>query len=65
MTKDINFAKALARLEGIVEKLEGQNLDLEEAVDLLTEGVALHKKCQEKLKSAQSKIDKLLEEGVN
>lgn len=60
MAKDINFTKALARLEEIASKLENQELDLEESVRLLAEGLALHKKCQEKLESAQSKIDKLL-----
>lgn len=62
MTKDLNFKKAISRLEEIVEKLESQDLDLEESVELLAEGIELHKKCQDKLKSAQIKIDKLLEE---
>ena len=60
MTKDISFKKAVLRLEEIVTKLESSELDLEEAVGLLTEGYALHKKCQDKLKSAQSRIDKLI-----
>ncbi len=64
MTRDINFSKALVRLEEIVQKLESQELDLEESVDLLAEGLILHKKCQDKLKQAQSKIDKLLKEEV-
>ena len=65
MTKDLNFKKSINRLEEIVEKLESQDLDLEEAVDLLAEGIELHKKCQEKLKSAQVKINKLLEEKTD
>ncbi|EKD57681.1 MAG: hypothetical protein ACD_57C00190G0003 [uncultured bacterium] len=60
MSKDINFTKALSRLEEIVSKLESQELDLEESVQLLAEGLALHKKCQDKLGVAQDKIDKLL-----
>jgi len=60
MTKDLNFTKALSRLEEIVQKLENQDLDLEETVSLLAEGLALHKKCQDQLKHAQNKIDKLL-----
>ena len=62
MAKDINFTKALARLEEIVNKLEIQDLDLEESVKLLAEGLTLHKKCQDKLKTAQSKINRLLSE---
>ena len=59
-SKDFNFAKNLKRLEEIVQKLEGQDLGLEEAVDLLAEGISLHRECQEKLKKAQVKVDKLL-----
>lgn len=59
MTKDLSFTKALARLEEIVAKLESQDLELDEAVGLLTEGIALHKKCQEKLNGAKSKIDRI------
>lgn len=65
MTKDLSFKKAVQRLEEIVEKLESHDLDLEEAVEFLAEGIELHKKCQEKLKSAQVKINKLLEEKAD
>lgn len=64
MAKDVNFAKSIRRLEEIVEKLENQDLDLEEAADLLAEGISLHKKCQEKLGKSQSKIETLLLKGV-
>lgn len=63
MAKDISFSKALIRLEEIVRKLENQNLDLEAAVDLLAEGIELHKKCQDKLKNAQNKINKIFSES--
>lgn len=63
MTKDISFTKALRRLEEIVTKLESQNLDLEEGLGLLEEGLMLHKKCQEKLKNAQVKINQLLDKN--
>lgn len=60
MPKDLSFAQSLKRLEEIVTKLESQDLDLEEGVELLAEGIALHKKCQEKLLGAKAKIDNLL-----
>jgi len=60
MTQDLSFSKALARLEEIVKKLESQDLELEEGVSLIAEGIALHKKCQEKLNGAKNRIDKLL-----
>jgi len=63
MTKNITFAKALARLEEIVSKLETEELGLEEATDLAAEGLSLHKVCEEKLKESKGKIDKILKEG--
>lgn len=63
MTKDLTFAQALKRLEEIVEKLEAQSTDLEEGLKLLTEGLRLHKLCQDKLKNAQVKIDKIVTES--
>lgn len=66
MTKNIKFSSALARLEEIVEKLEGEDLDLDEATRLLEEGLKIHKSCQEKLKTNQAKIEKIIKgEGVN
>ena len=66
MAKDLTFAQALKRLEEIIEKLETKNTELEEGLALLTEGLKLHKICQNKLKHAQEKIDKImLESEVN
>ncbi len=65
MTKkqqEINFSGALVRLEEIVSKLEDPNLDLEKGLELLEEGVRLHKLCRTKLKQANEKITKILED---
>lgn len=61
----LNFSKALARLEEIVAKLENPNIDLEEGLDLLEEGVALHKLCTEKLTEANAKITKILKNDTS
>ena len=58
--EDLNFSKALARLEEIVSRLENPSIDLEEGLDLLEEGVSLHKLCTEKLTEANIKITKIL-----
>ena len=64
MPKDsLNFTKALNRLEEIVAKLEEPDLDLEEGLKLLEEGVALHKLCRKKLTTANAKITTILKEG--
>lgn len=63
MTKqDLNFTQAIKRLEEIVEKLEAPDLDLEEGLKLLEEGVNLHKLCKEKLTEANKKITTILKE---
>ena len=59
---DVNFSKALSRLEEIVEKLEDPNIDLEAGLNLLEEGVKLHKLCTEKLTEANIKITKILKD---
>lgn len=65
MTKDLSFSKALTRLEEIVEKLEDPNLDLEDGLALLEEGVKLHKLCRDKLTDANAKITTILKEDKN
>ena len=59
---ELSFQKALNRLEEIVEKLEDPNLDLEEGLTLLEEGVKLHKLCKTKLTEANAKISSILKE---
>ena len=63
LQKSLNFTQALARLEEIVEKLESPNLDLENGLKLLEEGVALHKLCKNKLTAANTKISDILKDG--
>lgn len=60
--KDINFSQAMKRLEEIVEKLQSPDLDLEESLKLLQEGVTLHKLCKTKLTDANTKITAILKE---
>lgn len=60
--KEQTFTQALKRLEEIVEKLEDPNLDLEDGLALLEEGVKLHKFCQNKLTQANTKITEILKD---
>lgn len=57
-----SFTKALKRLEEIVDLLENPNIDLEEGLKLLEEGVKLHKYCKDKLTQANVKIINILKE---
>lgn len=58
--KDIPFEKALAELEEIVQKLESGNAPLEESITLYERGAQLKAHCEATLKSAQSKIEKIV-----
>lgn len=62
--KDLNlnqlsFEEALAQLENIVRELEGGKIKLDDAVEAYEKATALKKFCEEKLKAAQLKIEKI------
>ena len=61
-TQKLSFSASLKRLEEIVEKLEDPDVDLEDGLKLLEEGVKLHKYCREKLTEANKKIATILKE---
>ncbi len=57
---DLSFEEAMVELESVVRQLEGGKIKLEEAVSVYERGALLKKHCEEKLKQAKSKIDKLI-----
>ena len=61
--KKIDFESSLKELELIVEKLEDENINLEDSVKSFEEGVNLVKECQKQLQNAELKIKKLLDDG--
>lgn len=54
------FEDALKMLEDIVEKLESGTLELEESIQLFEQGVELSLYCQQQLKQAEGKIQRLV-----
>ena len=58
--KNISFEEALKELESIVQKLESGQVKLEEAVVAYEKGVQMQKICEEKLKEAQMRVEKLI-----
>ena len=58
--KDNNFESALKRLEEISDLLENEDTPLEDSIKLFEEGIELKEFCEEKLKSAKLKIDKIV-----
>ena len=60
MPKKVNFEKGLARLEEIVEQLEGSDLSLDQSLKVFQEGIELFRHCSQKLNEAQAKVEKLV-----
>ncbi|MDA1284458.1 MAG: exodeoxyribonuclease VII small subunit [Proteobacteria bacterium] len=56
----LNFEDSLMRLEEIAELLESENTPLEESISLFEEGITLKELCEEKLKNAKLKIEKII-----
>jgi exodeoxyribonuclease VII small subunit len=63
LTKDSEptFKEAIEELEKITDSLEGGELELEQSLALFERGVVLIKYCQDKLDSAQSKVELLVD----
>jgi exodeoxyribonuclease VII small subunit len=58
----LSFEKALADLEGIVQKLEKGGLSLSESLALFEKGVKLTKYLREELSKAEKKVEILLKD---
>ena len=55
----LTFEKALAELEGIVQRLEQGKVDLEESITIYERGEALKRHCQALLERADARIEKI------
>jgi exodeoxyribonuclease VII small subunit len=58
-----SFEQLLKKLEGIVEKLESNELSLEEAIDAYQNGVTLAKEGHQRLAEAERKIEEVTRAG--
>ncbi len=58
MKKELNFEEALEKLAEINEKLESDEISLDESIRLFKEGLELSKLCQKKLDDAKLEIEK-------
>jgi len=58
--KEPGFEQSLERLEEIVDQLEGDELELEQALALFEEGVKLASACNQRLDQAEKKVALLL-----
>lgn len=57
LSAELNFEAAMDRLEAIVEEMESGKMMLEELIVRYEEGMKLVKVCQERLSSAEQRIE--------
>ena len=61
--QQLSFEQALSELESIVDRLETGDVALEESIEIYQRGAQLRAYCDEKLKSAQARIEKITSDG--
>jgi exodeoxyribonuclease VII small subunit len=59
----LSFERALAELEGVVDRLEGGDLELETALASFERGVKLTRRCSEQLDAAGRRVELLVQQG--
>jgi exodeoxyribonuclease VII small subunit len=63
MHMEMSFEETLLELEGIVDKLEKGQLSLDESLMLFEKGIKLVRECNDRLKTAQQRVEQLIEEN--
>ena len=62
--ENINIEKLLNELESIVNKMECDDLNIEDSLKSYEKGINLNKNAQSKLKKIEQKVEILSKEGV-
>ena len=62
-TENINLEKLIAELESIVNKMESDDLNVEDSLNSYEKGISLIKNAQKKLKKIEQKVEILSKEG--
>ena len=57
--KKMPFERAIEELESIVSRLEGGKVPLEESVAIYERGEALKRRCEELLRQAEARVEKI------
>lgn len=57
--KKLTFERAIEELESIVKRLEEGKVPLEESVAIYERGEVLKKRCEELLKQAEARVEKI------
>ena len=57
--KKLSFERAMEELESIVTRLEGGKVPLEESVTIYERGESLKRRCEELLRQAEARVDRI------
>ncbi len=60
--KDISYSEAIAEIEAIVEKIENNELDVDELAHNVKKVAELIKLCKAKLRSTEEEVEKILKD---
>ncbi len=58
--KALSFEEAMGQLEKIVDALDSGDVSLEKSIDIYEQGAALQKHCEDKLKQAEMRVQKIV-----
>ncbi len=59
---DVKYGKSIKKLEEIIEKIEREEIDVDELSESVKEAVALIKTCKGKIEKAEMEIKKVVED---
>jgi exodeoxyribonuclease VII small subunit len=62
-TRTNDFEKSFQQLEKIVQRLEGEELSLDDSLKLFEEGISLSRFCHSKLEEVEKKIELILSDA--
>jgi len=62
-TNQLSFEEAMEKLEDIVQKMEENELPLEEAIAVFQQGMTLSQLCHQKLQTVEKQIHTLVEKN--
>lgn len=58
---DVKYSKAVKRLDEIIEKIESEEIDVDELSDKVKEAVNLIKTCKSKIEKAEMEVKKVVD----
>ena len=58
---EIKYSKAVKRLDEILQKIESEEIDVDELADRVKEAVGLIKSCKDRIEKAELEVTKVVE----